>query len=359
MVNIQRFLPLAVGYALLQTISSGGITPWMTTFATFFAAILLEAMPFMLIGAILSGTIEVFVPRERIARWVPQNRFVAVMLFGLLGIIFPICECGIVPVIRRLLRKGVPLSCGITYLLAAPIVQPVVLIATLVAFMGSWEIAWLRVLGGYLVAITVGMLAAIFLDPKSKEHIVFDLATDDYAEPTCGCGCDEHHHHDHDCGCDEHHHHDDDCCCGHDHADELADNKFAKVEFVLRHAAQDFLSTGSYLIFGAFIAAAMQTFIGQDTLARIGHGPILAPLVMMVLAFTLSLCSAADAFVATSFTQFSIAARMAFLVMGPMVDIKLMAMYNGFLSRKATIFIFGLAAGLAFIYSIVMRLVGM
>jgi len=80
---------------------------------------------------------------------------------------------------------------------------------------------------------------------------------------------------------------------------------------------------------------------------------------MMVLAFTLSLCSAADAFVATSFTQFSIAARMAFLVMGPMVDIKLMAMYNGFLSRKATIFIFGLAAGLAFIYSIVMRLVGM
>jgi uncharacterized membrane protein YraQ (UPF0718 family) len=129
----------------------------------------------------------------------------------------------------------------------------------------------------------------------------------------------------------------------------------AKVESVLTHSSEEFLTTGYYLIFGALLAAAMQTFIGQSALTQLGHGPVLGTLVMMALAFTLSLCSAADAFVAATFSQFSIAARMGFLVMGPMVDIKLVAMYNGFLSRKATFFVFGMAALLTFVYAMAIR----
>ena len=370
MVNIQRFVPVVVAYLLLQTLMGQGITSWVKTFATFFAAILLEAMPFMLIGSILSGTIEVFIPRDVIARWVPRNKLAAVLMFGLMGIVFPICECGIVPVIRRLLRKGVPLSCGITYMLAAPIVQPIVFGATLVAFMGSWKVAAFRMIGGYLVAVIVGVLSIFFLEPSTKTHVL-GLADEDHQEESCSCGddccCEEHHHHhDHDDGCccgEDHHHghgHDEDCGCGcEDHDHDHAANPPGKLEQVLKHAASDLLGTGSYLIFGAFIAAAMQTFVSQDILAKIGHGPILAPLVMMALAFVLSLCSAADAFVATSFTQFTIASRMAFLVMGPMVDIKLLAMYNGFMSKKATAFIFGLAALLSFLYALLMRQIGL
>ncbi len=338
-IAIQRFVPLIVAYILLQTLSGAGVTTWVSTFATFFAAILLEAMPFMLIGSIISGTIEVFVPREILARWVPRNKFSAVLLFGLIGVIFPVCECGIVPVIRRLLRKGVPLSCGITYMLAAPIVQPIVFGATVVAFMGSWKVAALRVIGGYVIAVIVGTLSIFFLEPQAKTHVILD-------EP-------EHEHSD-DCGCADHVH-DEHCDCG----CEGDTAPSSKLEQVLRHATSDFLSTGTYLIFGAFIAAAMQTFVSQDMLAKIGHGPLLAPLVMMALAFVLSLCSAADAFVASSFSQFTIASRMAFLVMGPMVDIKLLAMYNGFLSRKATAFIFGLASALALLYALILRQIGL
>lgn len=359
MINIQRFLPLIVAYILLQTLTGQGVTSWVTTFSTFFAAILLEAMPFMLIGSILSGTIEVYVPRDVIARWVPRNKLLAVFMFGLMGIVFPICECGIVPVIRRLLRKGVPLSCGITYMLAAPIVQPIVFGATLVAFMGSWKVAAYRMISGYLIAVIVGTLSIFFLDPSTKTHVVFGTSDEDDSQESFSCGDD-------DCSCGEHHHdheHTDGCdCCecdSQDDGDSSPDRTPSKAERVLKHAASDLLGTGSYLIFGAFIAAAMQTFVSQDVLAKIGHGPILAPLVMMAMAFVLSLCSAADAFVATSFTQFTLASRMAFLVMGPMVDIKLLAMYNGFLSRKATVFIFGLASLLAFLYALLMRQMGM
>ena len=393
--KVIRFIPpillLVVIQAKLGMVALGG--NWLTTLVTFFVAILLEAMPFVLIGSLLSGAIEVFVPKERIAQLVPKNRFQAILLFGLLGIAFPVCECGIVPVIRRLLQKGVPLSCGITYLLAAPIVQPIVLAATVVAFNGNWEVAGLRILGGYLVAIMVGSLAAVFLDPNTAKHVAFDLM-DASAADGCGCGHDHSHDHSHDHGHTHEslplmssmhaHSHDD-----HDHEHEHhvhavgstlvapslrlelpimqgsapaartpAKNPGKQIVNFLQHSSEEFLSTGYYLIFGALLAACMQTFVGQSLLVKMGHGPFLAPLVMMVLAFTLSLCSAADAFVAATFNQFSIASRLAFLVMGPMVDIKLVAMYNGFLSRKATFFVFGLATLLSFVYAVSLHFLG-
>jgi uncharacterized membrane protein YraQ (UPF0718 family) len=328
--RVQFYVPFIVGFVLTQALLGHvwSDTLWLTSFATFYVAILLEAVPFVLIGSLVSGAIEVFVPRETIARWVPRNRYGAVLLFGLLGVSFPVCECGIVPVIRRLLRKGVPLSCAITYLLAAPIVQPIVFLSTVVAFGASWKIGALRVLGGYLVAVTVGALSVGILDPHAEKALAFPVGSDQ-GEADGG----------------------EVCSCGEGGARSLR----AEGRHVLMHAADDFIATGNYLFFGAFLAAAMQTFISQDALARLGGGAVSGTLVMMAVAFSVSLCSTADAFVAAAFTQFSLAARMAFLVMGPMVDIKLVAMYHGFLSRKATVFVFGLAAALSFLYAMLLH----
>lgn len=353
--KIREFTPffttiILVGVLLGQNSSE---IQWLKTFVTFFTAILLEAMPFMLIGSLVSGIIEVFIPRELISRWIPGNRFLAVLLFGLLGIVSPICECGIVPVIRRLLKKGIPLSCGITYMLSAPIVQPIVFVSTFVAFNGSWKVAGLRIFGGYLTAVTVGMLSAVFLDPNAEQHMIFK--TQESEKHHC---CSESNDHEDNCCGHDHHELNDDCSSEHD-TDSIDMSRLAKVESALRHAAGDFLSTGSYLVFGAFLAAGMQTFISQDILGSLGHGTFIGPLVMMAIAFVISLCASADAFVAAAFTQFPIAARMAFLVMGPMVDIKLLAMYNGFLSKKATAFVFGLAAACAFGYAVLLHYMGL
>lgn len=328
--RVQVYIPFLVGFVLTQALLGHvwSDTLWLTSFATFYVAILLEAVPFVLIGSLVSGAIEVFVPREAIARWVPRNPYGAVLLFGLLGLAFPVCECGIVPVIRRLLKKGVPLSCAVTYMLAAPIVQPIVLLSTVVAFGASWKVGLLRVLGGYVVAIVVGALSVRILDPRTGKVLAFSLENGE------GLGAE---------------------CVVCNHTEPGARNGLDTVRHVLLNAADDFVSTGNYLFFGAFLAAAMQTFVSQDALARLGEGAVSGTLVMMVVAFTLSLCSTADAFVAAAFTQFSLPARMAFLVMGPMVDIKLMAMYNGFLSRKATAFVFGLAAALAFLYAMMLH----
>jgi uncharacterized membrane protein YraQ (UPF0718 family) len=349
----QRYILIIVILLLVQVQlgQATGDIQWLTTFVTLFTAILLEAVPFMLIGSVVSGLIEVFVPRELISQRIFRKRFFAIPVFGLLGILFPVCECGIVPVIRRLLDKGVPLSCGITYMLAAPIVQPIVFVSTLVAFNGSWKVAGLRIIGGYLTAVLIGMLATFCLDPHSKEHLIFQnkKATE---EETTAC-------------CDKPlNARETDICKNNKHSSDChihtANSRglLLRICIALAHAADDFLATGSYLIFGAFLAAGMQTFISQDALLKLGEGPIQGPIVMMAIAFVISLCAAADAFVAAAFVQFPIAARMAFLVMGPMVDIKLLAMYSGFLSKKATAFVFGLATLSAFAYAVLLRHLG-
>ncbi|MFQ3548891.1 MAG: permease [Armatimonadota bacterium] len=344
MAWIQRIVPLAIALIILQLVVNPtpqdpmAYTPdtkWLSDFTTILASILLEAMPFMLIGSIVSGLIEVFVPRELITRKLPQNRFLAVALAGLLGIIFPICECGIVPVVRRLIKKGLPLSCAVTYILAGPIVQPIVFASTVIAFAGSWYMAGMRILGGYIVAVCVGLLTLQFLDKKTKDHITFDMDSE-ANDKTCNYIAYE------------------DDNYNHDHSHQTK-NKLASV---LLSARDDFFLAGAFLIFGSFIAASMQTFANKEILANIGQHPIGGILTLMGLAFLLSLCSEADAFVAASFVQFSIPAKLAFLIFGPMVDVKLLAMYSSFLKKRATIFIFGFATILSFVFAFLLLKMG-
>ncbi|MDR4432674.1 permease [Bacillus tequilensis] len=259
-----------------------------------FISILIEAIPFILIGVILSGIIQMFVSEEMIARIMPKNRFLAVLFGALAGILFPACECGIIPITRRLLLKGVPLHAGVAFMLTAPIINPIVLFSTFIAFGNRWSAVFYR--GG--LALAVSVIIGIILSYQFKDN---QLLKPD--EPG-------HHHH---------HHH----------------TLLQKLGGTLRHAIDEFFSVGKYLIIGAFIAAAMQTYVKTSTLLAIGQNDVSSSLVMMGLAFVLSLCSEVDAFIASSFSStFSLGSLIAFLVFGAMVDIKnLLMMLAAFKKR--------------------------
>ncbi|KJJ41565.1 membrane protein [Bacillus subtilis] len=259
-----------------------------------FISILIEAIPFILIGVILSGIIQMFVSEEMIARIMPKNRFLAVLFGAQAGVLFPACECGIIPITRRLLLKGVPLHAGVAFMLTAPIINPIVLFSTFIAFGNRWSAVFYR--GG--LALAVSVIIGIILSYQFKDH---QLLKPD--EPG-------HHHH---------HHH----------------TLLQKLGGTLRHAIDEFFSVGKYLIIGAFIAAAMQTYVKTSTLLAIGQNDVSSSLVMMGLAFVLSLCSEVDAFIASSFSStFSLGSLIAFLVFGAMVDIKnLLMMLAAFKKR--------------------------
>lgn len=259
-----------------------------------FISILIEAIPFILIGVILSGIIQMFVSEEMIARIMPKNRFLAVLFGALAGVLFPACECGIIPITRRLLLKGVPLHAGVAFTLTAPIINPIVLFSTYIAFGNRWSVVFYR--GG--LALAVSLIIGVILSYQFKDNQLL--------KP------DEPGHH--------HHHH---------------GTLLQKLGGTLRHAIDEFFSVGKYLIIGAFIAAAMQTYVKTSTLLAIGQNDVSSSLVMMGLAFVLSLCSEVDAFIASSFSStFSLGSLIAFLVFGAMVDIKnLLMMLAAFKKR--------------------------
>ncbi len=281
----------------------------VTTFAIIFSSIVLEAFPFMLIGALIGGLIEVFVSRDALIKLLPKNRVLSIILAGSLGIIFPVCECAIVPVVRRLLGKGMPLGAAIAFLLGGPIVNPLVFASTLVAYSFSWDVAFLRFFAGFGIAIAVGLLIdGIF----TRQQALVENPT----QEVCGCGHDHHHHSQGEQGSFK--------------------NRFMGA---LSHSAQDFYDICKFLIIGAFIAAALQTFVPRQALVAVMTNPFSAIFLMMSLAVMLNLCSEADAFISASFQPIGIplSAQLSFMVLGPMLDIKLILMYLTVFSKKMII----------------------
>jgi hypothetical protein len=264
------------------------------TFAVIFSSIVLEALPFMLLGTLIGGLMEVFLSREGLIRLLPKRKYDAIILAALLGILFPVCECAIVPVVRKLLKKGMPLGSAIAFLLAGPIVNPLVFASTYVAYSFSFETAVLRVTAGFFIAIAVALVIEVCL---TKTHALKE------EPPVHGCSL---------------------CLDG-----ENGRSFFQKIRAALRHGALDFYDIGWFLIMGAFIAAALQTFVPRQAFTSIMAGPVTAIVSMMVLAVALNLCSEADAFIAASFRSVGLpfSAQLAFMVLGPMLDIKLILMY--------------------------------
>ncbi|AFV72075.1 Membrane protein [Streptococcus agalactiae] len=266
-----------------------------------FISIIIEALPFVLLGTILSGIIEVFITPDIVNKFLPKNKFLKVLFGTFVGFVFPSCECGIIPIINRFLEKKVPSYTAVPFLATAPIINPIVLFATYSAFGNSIRFLILRFVGATIVAIALGVMLAFLVD---------DNILKEDAKPT--------HFHDH------------------------SDKKwYQKIFLALAHAIDEFFDTGRYLVFGTLIASAMQIYLPTRVLTTIGHSPITAILVMMLLAFILSLCSEADAFIGASLlSTFGIAPVMAFLLIGPMIDIKnLMMMVNSFKTRFIVQFI--------------------
>ncbi len=259
-------------------------------------------------------------------RFLPRNKFLAVVMAGLMGAVFPVCECAVVPVIRRLVKKGLPVSCGLTYMLAAPIVNPITALSTWKAFQGQGAamMTCSRLLLGFLIAVLVGLIVSkLPIASVLKAKLVDSLEKDAKHD----------HHHDHD-HCDHDH-----SCCGHDHGDHG------------HHHHHDHA--------GAVVAGAcpgvprIQVRADHDDLARLAPGaqwldglaknPVGAPAALMALAFILSLCSTSDAFIAATLDKFSWGAKLAFLTFGPMMDVKLLFLYQNLLKKR---FIVLLALGL-------------
>jgi uncharacterized protein len=277
---------LVGGTALLWAIGNFSI-PEVSNFLLVFGSLLVEAVPFILLGAIVSAAIEVLVPARFFERLVRLPGPLQLPASGLAGFAFPVCECGSVPVARRLARKGLSPAAAVTFMLAAPIVNPIVITSTVVAFRGRTSL-WPMVLG----RVSLGLLCAIAVGWVVGNRRVDYLGEID--EDTI-----------------------------HEHAHERRATTF------FGHLGGDFVFMGRYLVVGAAVAAAMQTFIPQSIIGSVAETPVINLVAMMGLAFLLSLCSESDAFVAASFVQFGVGAQLAFLVFGPMVDTKLSFLYSG------------------------------
>jgi uncharacterized membrane protein YraQ (UPF0718 family) len=266
----------------------------LQNFLLVFNSLLLEAMPFILLGAVVSGVIEVFVPSTAFDKLVKLPHSLQLPAAGLAGFAFPVCDCGSVPVARRLAKKGLTPAAAVTFMLAAPILNPIVIASTIVAYRGRsflWPMVFGRIGLGLITAIAVGW-------------VVGDKTRDELLRPNRP---------------DEHDHDD-------DHGPKWA--------ALFGHISGDFLFMGRYLVLGAAVAAALQTFVPQSLIGSVADTPVVNILAMMALASMLSLCSESDAFVAASFVQFGLGSQLAFLCFGPMVDMKLGFLYAGTFSPK-------------------------
>lgn len=284
-------------------------------FVLAFAGIVWEAMPFIALGAIVAGILEELLPQEAVGKLLPKSVVPAIMLGGLLGLVFPMCECGIVVVMRRLLRKGLPLSVCVAYMLAGPILNVIVMFTTYIAFVeykvgvGEDQVSLgipmvlLRGGMGFLVACVTAFVVHIVAS-RSTTPLVTATAMPP-AKKTVGLGMAD---------------------------DPPAPKKTLRqrLDNISATALGDFLDIMAFLILGSLLAAFIKTNPAwtkeiQDLSV---NQPLVAIPAMMGLAVLLCLCSEADAFLAAGFTGMSISARLAFLVLGPMLDLKLLLMYT-------------------------------
>lgn len=284
------------------------------TFVTIFLGIFIEAVPFLLAGSLVSGLIEVFVDHDSLMRIVPRRALPATMVGAAMGMIFPVCECGVVPVTRRLYQKGLPVPVGIAFLLAAPVVNPIVMLSTFAAF-GWGPLLIARIFFSFAIALVVGLLFGL----AQPEDVLLPRPA-------------------------SLHSHDD-----HDPTHRQRDRVWSALGF----AGDDFLDMVRYLIVGSALAAAMQTLIPQSTLLALGSGTVVSVAVLILAAFVLSICSTVDAFLALSFVNsFSSGSILAFLVFGPMVDIKSTIMFLGVFRRRTVIYLILLPLALSLLIGV-------
>jgi hypothetical protein len=290
--------------------------PWFSfslpDFSYAFLSVLLEGVPFILLGTMLSGLIDQFLPARLMTRLLPRNAFAAVCLGGVLGIVFPMCECGIVPVIRRLIAKGLPVSSAVAYMLAAPIVNPITAISTYAAFrgQGAAEFTALRLGLGFFVAVLAGLAVLNLPIGAVLKKTILESVT--LSGPVGDGG-------------------------------PSAQPFLRRLVGAMETGVRDFMDVMVYFILGVGVASAFGTAVNQEVFLPLSLDDRLAIPAMMTLAGVLSLCSSSDAFIAATFVAFPAVAKLAFLVFGPMMDLKLVFIYSAVFTPR---FVASLAIGL-------------
>lgn len=308
---------LAVGAALLlrgrlqDVFAADGWQTWSTVFVS----VVLQALPFLVLGAVVSGLIAVFVPAGAIERRLPRNRVAAVPAAGIAGFALPGCECGSVPVAGRLVAAGTPAAAALTFMLAAPAINPLVLVATAVAFPGRPGMVVARLTASLLAAVVVGW---IWIWLGRDDDLVARARR------------------------------------------RHASSGRSKLEALSATVVHDLLHAGGYLVVGALTAATLRTAVPESVLDAVGGHAVLSVLALAILAVVMAVCSEADAFVAASLTQVSDTAKLVFLVVGPMVDVKLVALQLGtfgprFASRFAPVAFVVAVAAAVLVGSVVLR----
>ena len=284
-----------------------------------FLSIVIEALPFVLLGCIISGALHVYLTPERVKKFLPNNKFLSILVGSTMGIFFPSCECGIVPIVNQFVRKKVPTYTAFAFMLTAPIINPIVLFSTFIAFGNSWKFALLRAVGSLLVAVVVGSWLAYFY----KQPILNEEGLRAMQEVPV-------HQHDH----------------------HEKTSRINAIGHVLDHSLDEFFDTGRYLMIGALLSASMQTYLPTKWILTLGSTKLLAIFVMIILAVILSLCSEADAFIGSSLLSlFGQAPVIAFLVFGPMVDIKNLLMMKRYFNTRFIASMVGLVALVVVIYA--------
>ena len=320
---------------------------------TLFFSLLVEAIPFLLIGVAFSSLLLFFVDERTLIKLLPKTPLLGAIAGSLMGVFFPVCECGNVPVARRLIVQGAPSSVAVGFLLAAPTINPVVFWATWVAFRDQPEIVFLRVIFTLIIAVTIAWVFSRqpdmrpILQPAVARQMpkvrrvepvnpllrsgTFLLQTDGSAlqldDPTAVLS-------------------------------KAPDQSVSvKLQLVIENMIQELKELGAVLILGSAIAAFVQVAVPRDWILTLGQNFITSILAMMLLAAVVSICSTVDSFFALSFAStFTTGAQLAFLVFGPMIDLKNIGLLMTLFKPRAIIYIFALAAQLCFILTLFMNL---
>jgi uncharacterized membrane protein YraQ (UPF0718 family) len=269
-----------------------------------FLGIILQAIPFLLIGVLISSAIDVFVSKAAIERRFPKTVGLGMLAAIIAGFCLPVCDCASIPIFRSLVKKGVPVPVAVTFMTATPVINPVVIFSTYYAFNGSLAMVVGRVGFGIISAILIGLAFSVW---PHKGRVLSGGALD---RLMCSCGC-------------------------YEDVESITTFK-GKADLFVRHAQSEFWNVGKYLVIGTFLSAVFQgTGISVFATAQSGAGLMISIIIMMIFGFVLSLCSSSDAVIARSFAnQFPIGALLGFLVFGPMLDIKNVLMLSAGFSRR-------------------------
>ena len=332
------------------------MTAFFSTIHTVFTGIVLQAVPFMLLGALLSSALYAFVPDRLLIKLFPKKYGIGFLTALFAGALFPVCECAAVPLMRSLIKKGVAMPIAVTFMLASPIVNPISIVSTLYAFPQQPSVAFYRLSFGLLIAFAIGLLLLFY--PEEK-YLKEDFDREPSVQPHTFGGVDT--------------------------AFRLATGRSAqnsrsepqsdnfgsitaeskvqwlqvKVYALLMHTCSEFFTTGPFLILGAFITALIRAVVPQELFSITSGSAAGSLLVMMFFAFVFSACSTSDAFIARSFlNRFSFGSILGFLVYGPMMDIKNLFMLLSLFKKRFVIELTLIITAINFIgISVLIRLV--